>query len=90
MVAKLKIQRMVKGFSQVVLWEKTGIPQWRLSLIERGVAASPDEAGKISQALDVPVEELFETSGTEILGPRYMRTKQTESLPGSERVGGGP
>jgi len=36
MVSPMKLTRIKKEITQVDLWMKTGIPQWRLSLIERG------------------------------------------------------
>jgi hypothetical protein len=63
MVSKLKIERVKREKSQIDLWLETGIPQWRLSLIERGVLPSPDERRKISEALGVSEGELFSADG---------------------------
>ena len=59
-VSKLKIERTKRGINQVDLFMKTGIPQWRLSLIERGIAPRPEEARRIAEALGVQIGDLFE------------------------------
>lgn len=59
MVSSLKIERIKKEITQVDLWMKTGIPQWRISLIERGIPPRRDEAKKIARALSCQVEEIF-------------------------------
>jgi transcriptional regulator with XRE-family HTH domain len=59
MISKLKIERIKKDLTQIQLWMKTGIPQWRLSQIERGIIPTPDEKQKIADALDVEAERLF-------------------------------
>ena len=69
MVSKLKIARTQKGLIQIDLWIKSGIPQWRLSLIERGIPPTKKEACKISEVLNVPVEELFENVKPEKMKP---------------------
>jgi transcriptional regulator with XRE-family HTH domain len=58
-VSKLKIERIKKGLSQIDLWMRTGIPQWRLSLIERGIAPRPEEAKRIAQTLGAEIPDLF-------------------------------
>ncbi|RJR47688.1 MAG: XRE family transcriptional regulator [Desulfobacteraceae bacterium] len=59
MISKMKLERVRREVTQVDLWMKTGIPQWRLSLIERGITPRPTEAEKIGEALGVNPEELF-------------------------------
>jgi transcriptional regulator with XRE-family HTH domain len=59
MVSKMKIERVKKGITQIDLWMRSGIPQWRISLIERGITPKPDEAAKIAEVLSVTEEELF-------------------------------
>ena len=59
MVSKLKIERAKRGMSQIELWMKSGVPQYRISLIERGISPKPDEAKKITKALGVDADTLF-------------------------------
>jgi len=59
----MKIERIKKGMTQIDLWMKSGIPQWRLSLIERGIMPKPEEANKIAAALEMPKGELFADLG---------------------------
>jgi transcriptional regulator with XRE-family HTH domain len=63
MVSVLRIERAKRGKTQVDLWMATDIPQWRLSLIERGVLPTPDERQKIAKALGVPEDDLFTSDG---------------------------
>lgn len=58
-VSTMKLTRFQKGLTQVDLWQLTGIPQWRLSLIERGLLPKGDEADKIAKALGRAQEEIF-------------------------------
>ena len=53
MVSPLRIERIKLGKSQVDLWMQTGIPQWRISLIERGIPPNPDERRKLAEALNI-------------------------------------
>lgn len=50
-VSPIKIERIRKGLSQIQLWLQTGVPQYRISLIERGLPPRPEEARKLSEAL---------------------------------------
>jgi hypothetical protein len=59
MVSKMKLARVKKEITQIDLWVKTGIPQWRLSLIERGINPTPEEAKIISVVLGKEPKELF-------------------------------
>ena len=59
MISTMKMERIRREITQVDLWMKTGIPQWRLSLIERGIVPKEGEAQKIAEALEVPLAELF-------------------------------
>ena len=59
MISKLKMARIKKELTQIDLWMKCGVPQWRLSLIERGIAPTEIEAHKIAEAIEVPLDELF-------------------------------
>lgn len=58
-VSKMKIRRIIVGKSQLELERETGIGQWRISLIERGIAPQPNEAGLIASALRVKPEDIF-------------------------------
>ncbi len=70
MISNLKLQRIQREITQIDLWMSTGIPQWRISLIERGIRPKPEEAEGISKALDVPVDEIWpaeeQTSSKEV------------------------
>ena len=59
MVSALKVERTKRGMTQIDLWMSTGIPQWRISLIERGIIPKPEEAQKIAEALGVTEADLF-------------------------------
>jgi transcriptional regulator with XRE-family HTH domain len=58
-VSPLRIERIKRGKTQIDLWVQTGIPQWRISLIERGIPPRPDEARKLAEALQVSPVEIF-------------------------------
>lgn len=58
-VSPLRIERIKKGKTQIDLWVQTDIPQWRISLIERGIPPRAEEAQKLAEALQVSVSELF-------------------------------
>ncbi len=58
-VSPLRIERIKRGKTQIDLWQETGIPQWRISLIERGISPKPDEARKLAEALQVSPREIF-------------------------------
>ena len=59
MVSKMKVRRVGKDLTQIDLWMKTGIPQWRLSLIERGIPPRLEEAQKVAEALGCQIEDIF-------------------------------
>ena len=59
MVSDMRLERIKKEITQIDLWMKTGIPQWRVSLIERGILPKKEEAEKIAEALDCQIEEIF-------------------------------
>ena len=67
MISPLKLERIKREITQVDLWMKTGIPQWRISLIERGVQPKPEETRKIAKALDCQAKDIF-TVGTDKKG----------------------
>jgi transcriptional regulator with XRE-family HTH domain len=50
-----KLERVKRGMSQCDLWMQTGIPQWRISLIERGLPPKPEEARRLADALGLPM-----------------------------------
>ena len=60
-VSKLKLERVRKGLSQADLGSRVSppIPQWRVSLIERGITPRADEIRKIAVALDVDTGDIF-------------------------------
>jgi transcriptional regulator with XRE-family HTH domain len=73
--SKIKLARIKRGKSQFELMGMTGIPQWRISLIERGVIPTDDEVQKISKALGCTPEEIFELHqlGQDLYAARGVR-----------------
>ena len=59
MISSMKLERIKRGITQVDLWVETGIPQWRISLIERGVEPKPEEAQRIAEALNCRLDDVF-------------------------------
>jgi len=59
MISELKLARIKREMTQVDLWLKTDIPQWRISLIERGLIPRSEEKRKIADVLGLPLEDLF-------------------------------
>jgi DNA-binding XRE family transcriptional regulator len=59
MVSKLKVERFKLGLTQFDFWKRAEIPQWKISLIERGLRPSRQEALKIAGVLGQAVNELF-------------------------------
>jgi len=59
MVSRIRLERIKKEITQIDLWMKTGIPQWRISLIERGIMPKLDEKEKIAKALSCKVTDIF-------------------------------
>ena len=57
--SKMKIRRVVVGKSQLRLERDTGIGQWRISLIERGLPPQSNEAALIASALGVKPRDIF-------------------------------
>ncbi len=47
----IKLLRQGRKFTQAELAEKSDIPQWRISLLERGIPPKPDEAARLQDAL---------------------------------------
>lgn len=64
--SKMKILRITIGKSQKILEQETGIGQWKISQIERGLPPNPDEAAKIAKALGVNKSNLFSRENTGI------------------------
>ena len=58
MVSVIRIERIKRGLSQTDLWMETGVPQWRISLIERGLPPKPQEAHKLAKALGIPENDI--------------------------------
>ena len=59
MTSVMKIQRIILGKSQKAVSKETGIGQWKISQIERGLQPQPDEAARIASALGVEVDQIF-------------------------------
>lgn len=58
-ISNLKIERVRQGLTQLELGMKAGIPQYRISLIERLMPPNLEEMKKLSEALNCKVEDLF-------------------------------
>ena len=59
-MTNLRTTRILKGFNQYDVALKTGIPQSKISLIERGyVAPKDDEKLRFAKALNCEVQEIF-------------------------------
>ena len=58
-MSKMKVKRLEMGITQEYLFLQAGVPQWRISLIERGIPPRKDEAERIAAALNTTVDELF-------------------------------
>ena len=63
MITRMKLKRIEREKTQIDLWGETGIPQWRISLIERGMPPKFEEAQRISRALGARAEEIFPRGG---------------------------
>lgn len=59
MISQLKLERIKREESQTDLELRTGIPQWRISLIERGIRPKHHEIEKLSIALKMNADALF-------------------------------
>ncbi len=59
MISMMKIERVKRGISQPKLESRTNIPQWRISLIERGIVATSEEIEKIAAVIGVDSSDLF-------------------------------
>jgi transcriptional regulator with XRE-family HTH domain len=61
-VTPFKIERVKREFTQAELATRSGIPQPRISLLERGVKPRPDEARALADVFGLEVPELFQTA----------------------------
>lgn len=61
--SKVKISRVTVGKRQKDLGKKAGIGQYKISLIERGLPPTQDEASRIAKVLGVKLEEVFPAPG---------------------------
>lgn len=59
---KARINRELTQFDVAM---QTGIPQWRVSLIERGIIPNPNEMEKLASVLGRGADELFPERGCE-------------------------
>jgi|GEM_PF-6846638 len=55
----MREKRKSLGQTQTDLFLATGIPPWRLSLIERGIPPRGEESFRIADALGTTPDELF-------------------------------
>lgn len=58
-VSQVKIERVKAGLTQFDFWKRAEVPQWKISLIERGLRPSREEALKIAGVLGQAVNKLF-------------------------------
>jgi transcriptional regulator with XRE-family HTH domain len=70
MANALKLERVRRDLTQVDLAALTGdkVPQYRLSLLERGVRPRPDEAEALSEVLGLASRDLFPELSEEVRG----------------------
>ena len=66
MVSALRLERVIKEMTQTELARRTGIPQWRISLVERGKQPSLAEVKAIATALGVSPADLFPAQETQL------------------------
>jgi len=59
MASPLRVARVLKDLSQEGLAGLSGVPRWRVSLLERGVIPKDGEAKAIGETLGVDPEKLF-------------------------------
>ncbi len=65
---KLRIIRTIKNITQWDLTEATGIPNYRISLFEKGrIAPNPDELAALAKALGVTPDQLLDEHETKSL-----------------------
>lgn len=64
MLTKVRYERLNRGLKQVEVVSLTGgkVSQARLSMIERGITPSPDEAVALADAFKLEPQELFQTA----------------------------
>lgn len=56
MISNMKIERIKKELTQEALGRLTGIPQYRVSLIERGIEPKEWERQMLTEALNLPID----------------------------------
>ncbi|MBC2709531.1 MAG: helix-turn-helix transcriptional regulator [Desulfosarcina sp.] len=78
--SRMKILRVTAGKRQTDLGKDARIGQYKISLIERGLPPTQDEAARIAKALGVKPEEIF-------LAPGFITTNAFET-PNDEWQGG--
>lgn len=74
MISAMKLHRVKREVSQTDLFLRTGIPQWRISLIERGILPRSEEARKIAKELGADIKKLF----PEIRGGKLIQITERE------------
>lgn len=57
-----KIERVKRELTQAELAALSGVPQHRISLLERGIKPRPEEAKALADAFEVSPEELFQSA----------------------------
>jgi hypothetical protein len=60
MISLIRLERLKRGLRQEDVYALTDIPQWRISLLERGMPPLPDERKKLASVLGLPEEEIGE------------------------------
>jgi transcriptional regulator with XRE-family HTH domain len=57
---ELRLERIKRGWTQDDLGLRSGVPQYRISLIERGLTPNSDEAQRLCAALGLnEIEKVF-------------------------------
>lgn len=72
-VSRMKIQRVTKGFTLVMLRRSTNIPEWKLSMIENGLDPGNEDILKICEALECKPEDIFPVWPSSRFAEEYIK-----------------
>jgi len=59
MITPMRIKRVMREMTQMDVSLRADLPQWKVSLFERGVCPRSDEALRIAEVLGADVKDLF-------------------------------
>jgi transcriptional regulator with XRE-family HTH domain len=63
MISLIRLERLKRGLRQQDVWAQTGIPQWRISLIENGMTPRPDERKILAKVLGIQEDAIEQQVG---------------------------